>query len=66
MRLSMMTMTIVANLLAFVVMIIYLLSESVEWVRSTPLNLESCCNEGSILKYMISESILKMIMIVNL
>ena len=60
-RESMMTMTV--SLLTLVVMIIHFPLESVEWVSSIPLNRELCCSGGSNLENIISESMLKRIMI---
>ena len=61
---SMITMT--ASLLDVFVMMIHFSSESVECVRSIPLNLGSFYSEGSSSEYIISESMLKMIIIASL
>ena len=58
--------TMAASLLDFVVIIIHFLSESVECVRSIPLNLGPFCSEGSSSEYIISESMLKMKIIASL
>ena len=63
-RESMITMA--TSLLAFIVMTIHFSLESVEWVRSIPLNLGYFYSEESSSEYMISESMLKITIISSL
>ena len=63
-RESMITMA--TSLLAFIVMTIHFSLESVEWVRSIPLNLGYFYSEESSSESMISESMLKITIISSL